>query len=124
MSNVLRLIRGEPVSFQGVVVAGVGLAILLGLPEKIGGGIAVFIGAVVTWLVRSQVNTVAKTIQMTTEVATAAASETAKQLTDETVGQLGRVTDPATQVVARAVEDAVATTLSDNGFSNPAHKKQ
>lgn len=123
MNSALRLIRAEPVSFNGVIVAATGLAILLGLDEKVGGGIAVFIGAVVTWLVRANVNTVAKTIKMTTEVATAAASETAKQLGEETVGTLGRVTETGQTVVARVVEDAVATTLSDNGFSAPAHKK-
>jgi hypothetical protein len=116
MSSILGLIRAEPVSFNGVIVAATGLAILLGLPEEIGGAIAVFIGAVVTWLIRSQVNTVAKTVQATTEAATAAAAETAKQLTDETVGPLGRVSDTATQVVARASEDAVANTLTDLGF--------
>ena len=123
MDGVLRLIRAEPVSFNGVIVAATGLAILLGLDEKIGGGIAVFIGAVVTWLVRANVNTVAKTIRMTTEVATAAASETAKQLTDETVGTLGRVTETGVTVAARVAEDAVATTLSENGFSTASHKK-
>lgn len=117
MSSLMRLIRAEPVSFNGVIVAATGLAILLGLDEKVGGGIAVFIGAVVTWLVRANVNTVAKTVAAVTEAAHKSAVQTAENLTEETVGTFGRTTETAVDVVADATQNAVRTTLQEAGFS-------
>lgn len=117
MNSILQLIKAEPVAFNGVIVAATGLAILLGLDEQVGGGIAVFIGAVVTWMVRARVNPIEKTIQVANTAALEASTQTAERLTSETVGELGGTTPTALTVVSSAVEDAVSTSLLDAGFS-------
>lgn len=117
MNTVTRLIKGEPVALSGIITAAIGLAVTLGADEKIMGALGVLIGAVITFIVRSGVNTVAKTVAVTTAAAHKAAVTTAENLTDETVGAHGTTTGSAVGIVADATQAAVMDTLRDAGFS-------
>jgi hypothetical protein len=58
MSWILGRVRDEPVMFQAIIVAGVGLVTSfgVGLSAEQVGGITAFTAAVLGWLTRSQVS--------------------------------------------------------------------
>lgn len=120
MTNLLRTLKGEPVATMAIVTATIGVATILGAPEKIMGSIAILIGALLAFPIRSGVTPVADAVTATKEAAAAAAANVAESLNSHSAGALGTITEEAAIVAATAADDASNTALKAIGVSKKA----
>lgn len=120
MSGLLRLLKGEPVATMAIVTAAIGLATILGAPEKAMGAIAVLLGAVLAFPVRDAVAPVAAVVETTRKAAADAAAQVASRLDGETVGQVGVITDHAAELATTAADAAADAALRNLGVGRKA----
>lgn len=113
--NLMKLLKAEPVATTSIISAAIGLATILGAPEKVMGALGILLGALLAFPVRGTVTTVAKTVEVVAQASAMAAESTAAQLTPETVGALGSV--PAPEVVEDAARMATTVALTGLGLS-------
>lgn len=119
MTALLRLLKAEPVATMAVVSALTGLAVLAGVPEDLCGAVAVLIGAVLAFPVRSNVRPEAQVAALVTEAAEQASTQVAKTLSVETVGAVGDLTEQAAGVVQSTVSVVTGDVLGPS-----SHRKK
>lgn len=115
MNALLRLLKGEPVATMAIVTAATGLAVIAGLDEKLCGAAGVLIGAILAFPVRNVVTPVIAAVATTKAAAHDAAAQVASRLDGETAGQVGTITDHASQLVDTAADSAADAALRTLG---------
>jgi hypothetical protein len=117
MSAVWRALRAEPVATMAVVTAAVGLAVVLGGPAKLMGGVEVLIGAVLAFPVRSGVVPAGKVAGAVADAASQAAQTAVREVGADTAGGVGEVTSTGLHVVGQAAQAATSRVLGAIGIS-------
>lgn len=108
MGKLLGSLKAEPVATMAIVTAAIGVATILGAPEKIMGAIAILIGALLAFPIRGSV-TPTTTAATTVKVAAKAAANMAlEQVNSHTAGPIGATTEES-----RTLATEVATEASD-----------
>lgn len=108
MNGLWSKLHGEPVASMAIVTAAIGVATILGAPEKIMGAIAILIGALLAFPIRSGVTPVATAATTVKVAAKAAANMALEQVNSHTAGPIGATTEES-----RTLATEVATEASD-----------
>lgn len=120
MNGLWSKLRGEPVASMAIVTAAIGVATILGAPEKVMGAIAILIGAILAFPIRSGVAPVAAVVTATRAAAVEAATAVAEQVNSHTAGPIGAITEEAAAVAATAADDAADQALRNLGVKRNA----